>query len=46
MEVGDSFIIPNKDYILFGNAKKFMRSDKYFTARKANENEYRIFRTK
>jgi hypothetical protein len=46
MEVGDSFIIPNKDYILFGNAKKYMRSDKCFTARRANEKEYRVFRTK
>ena len=47
LEVGDSFILPKKEYNTFGNAKKFIRGKpKSFTSRKIDENNYRVFRIK
>lgn len=46
MEVGDSFLIPKEEYHVFGNAKKFLRNSKIFTARRVNEKEFRVFRLK
>jgi hypothetical protein len=48
MQVGDSFVIDEKAYTIYGIVKRFgVEGDKIYVARRIKEtNKYRIFRTK
>lgn len=46
LKIAESFVIPNSDYIHFGNAKKFVNTNRKFTARAISKTHKRIWRIK